>query len=102
MCNSYTRLCIYIVQNEKVALRHCLPSRDRFLRATRVDFFQLLVDTKASLLPNSLDKGRPTVPDKKASAPYLIEAMTIYVIGSDSLNCKLGLLVFVHRDKKAS
>lgn len=34
------------------------------------------------------------VPDKKANVPYLIEAMIIYVIRSDPLNCKLVLLVF--------
>lgn len=84
MCD-YTRLSI--VQNEKVTLRRYLPNRDRFPRAIQADFFRLLVDTKASLQPSSLDKGRPTVPDKKASAPYLTEAMIIYVTESDPLNC---------------
>lgn len=68
-----------------------LPSRDRFLQVIRADSFRLLVDTKASLLLNSLEKEMPMAPDKKASVLYLIEAMTIYVIGSDSLNCKLVL-----------
>lgn len=40
------------------------------------------------------------VPDKKANVPYLIEAMIIYVIGSDLLNCKLVLLVFDYHNKK--
>lgn len=78
-------------------LRCYLPSRDRFLQVIRVDSFRLLVDTKASLLLNSLEKGMPMVPNKKASALYLIEAMTIYVTKSDSLNCKLVFVIMIRK-----
>jgi len=83
-----------IAQNEKITLKWYLLSKDRFLRATQVDFSQLLLNTRALPLPNSLGKGMPMVPNKKVNVPYLIAAMIIYVIRNDSLNCKLVFRFF--------
>lgn len=63
-------------------------NRGRFLRAVHADFSRLLVNTKASLLPNFLDRERPMVPSKRANVPYPREAMITCVIKSDFLNCK--------------